>query len=241
MRKSSVVVVLVVIILGVTVFGCASPQISAPEIKAPPTSTFSPVPIYISPFYNSQSNEINVGDFSQELGTRDFQELTNVAQAMAKQRDALTPEQMFVLAIRLFDLGDNNNAVYWFYEAQFRAKLFQIALEPSQMGGVGDPTFELSAAYRAFTQLSGEYINGYAGCDIENWVSIATTVKNDNSTPPDLGKLFPNVIFVERSQWPQLNNEVAEGLDQLIVYLSENKETVQQQRKQNNADEQYCQ
>ena len=240
MRKTSFIVISVIAIFGGIVISCASPQVPTANITAPPTSTFSPVPIYVSPYYDFQSNVINVGDFSQQLSTRDFQELTTLAEEMAKQRDVLTPEQMFVLAIRLFDVGDNNNAVYWFYEAQFRAKLFQIALEPTKMGGIGDPSFELSAAYRAFTELSGEYINGYAGCDIENWVNIATRVKNDNPKPPALDKLFPNVVFVENTQWPLLNEQVADGLGKLIVYLSDNKETVQQQRKQSNMDEQYC-
>ena len=147
---------------------------------------------------------------------------------------------MFVLAIRLFDLGDNDNAVYWFYEAQFRAKLFQVALDPLQIRSIGDPSFELPAAYDAFTQLSGEYINGYAGCDIENWVNIATTVKNNNPKPPDLAKLFPGVAFVESSQWQSLNDQVADGLDKLIDFLSNNKEAVKQQRQAKDLDSRFC-
>jgi hypothetical protein len=159
---------------------------------------------------------------------------------MAKQKQALTPEQMFVLSIKLFDIGDNNNAVYWFYEAQFRAKLFQVAIDPLQLARIGDPSVELPAAYSAFTQVSGEYINGYAGCDIENWINIATMVKDDNPEPPDLDTLFPDVTFVESSQWQSLNDEVADGLDQFINYLSNNQEAVKQQRQANNADAQYC-
>jgi len=240
MRKTGFIVISVIVIFGVIIIGCASPQVSATKIAIPPTSTFSPLPIAVSPFYNSESNQIGVGDFSQQLSTSDFQELTTVAQEMEKQRDMLTPEQMFVLAIKLFDIGDNDNAVYWFYEAQFRAKLFLIALDASHVGGIGDPSYELPTAYNAFTQLATEYINGYAGCDIENWINIARMVKDNNPKPPDLDRLFPGVVFIERSQWPLLNQQVAEGLDGLINYLSNNKASIQQQRKQNNVDARFC-
>jgi len=240
MRRTGFIVVSVIVIFGVLIIGCAPSQVSSTKIAIPPTSTYSPLPIAVSPFYNSEGHQVEVGSFSQQLSTSDFQELSAVVQEMAKQKDVLTPEQMFVLSIRLFDLGDNDHAVYWFYEAQFRAKLFLIALDPSHVGSIGDPSFELPTAYNAFTQLSGEYINGYAGCDIENWVSIAETVRNDNPKPPDLEKLFPGVVFVESSQWQMLNDQVAAGLGVLTNYLSENKGTIQQQRKDNNADARFC-
>ena len=239
MKKNSFIVISTVIIFGVTIISCV-PLLSTTNIEAPPTSTFAPLPVIISPFYDSRSNQINVGDYSQQLGTSDFQELTKVVEEMAVQKDSLTPEQMFVLAIKLFEFGDNDNAVYWFYEAQFRAKLFQIAIDPSHAGGAGEPSFDLAAAYNAFTQLSTEYINGYAGCDIENWVNIAKKVKDNNPTPPELDKLFPSVVFVAKSQWPLLNQQVAEGLDGLISYLSNNKEAIQKQQKATNLNARLC-
>ncbi len=240
MRKTGFIVVSALVIFGVAIVSCSLPLIPITNIDTPPTSTFSPLPVIVSPFYDSSSHQINVGDYSEQLGTFNFEELSTLVEEMAAKKDELTPEQMFVLAIRLFELGDNDNAVYWFYEAQFRAKLFLIALDPAHIGGRGDPSFELPTAYNAFTQLSTEYINGYAGCDIDNWVDIATKVRNDNPNPPDLGKLFPGVVFVERSRWPLLNQEVAEGLAGLIDHLLNNKESIQQQRKQNNADTRYC-
>lgn len=240
MRKTSLIVISVIVIFGVITSGCIPSQGSATEIAAPPTPTYSPLPVTVSPFYNSESNEINVGDYSEQLSTSSFQELAAVVQEMTKHRDVLTPEQMFVMAIRLFDAGDTDSALYWFYEAQFRAKLFTIALDPSHIGSAGDPSFELPSAYNAFTQLSTEFINGYAGCDIENWVNIATIVRNDNPKPPDLNKLFPGVVFVQSTQWQMLNDQVAAGLDSLINYLSEHKESIQQQRKNNNADTRFC-
>ena len=190
--------------------------------------------------YVSTNLQINVGNYSEQLGTLNFKELSSLVEEMTAKKDELTPEQMFVLAIRLFDLGDNDNAVYWFYEAQFRAKLFSIALDSAHIGSIGDPSFELPTAYNSFTQLTTDYVNGYAGCDIDNWVSIAKMVKDDNPTPPDLNKIFPGVVFLEKSQWPLLNQQVADGLDGLISYLLNNREAIQQQRKQDNSDARFC-
>jgi hypothetical protein len=191
-------------------------------------------------FYNSDDLEIRVGDYSQQLKTEDLQELTALAQEMAQHRDILTPEQMFVLAIRLYDLGEKDNSVYWFYEAQFRAKLFFKTLNSDHMAGISELSAGYLASYEAFTQLAGEYINGYAGCDVDNWVKIARTVQVDNPNPPELDKIFPEAEFVERSQWQGINNEVAAGLGTLIDQLSTTREAIKLQRKANNLDARYC-
>lgn len=240
MNRIGFIVICVMVVLGGMMIGCAPLPVAPTETPIPPTPSIAPMPVAVSPFYNFETNQINVGTYSEQLNTNDPGKLAALAEEMAKQKQALTPEQMFVLSIKLFDIGDSNNAVYWFYEAQFRAKLFQIAIDPLKLARIGDPSVELPAAYSAFTQVSGEYINGYAGCDIENWITIAKMVKDNNPEPPNLGTLFPNVAFVESSQWQSLNDEVADGLDQFINYLSNNREAVQQQRQANNADAQYC-
>ena len=166
--------------------------------------------------------------------------MTVLAEEMARQKDELTPEQMFVLAIRLYDFGEKDHSVYWFYEAQFRAKLFLKSLDADHFAGISEMSSGLLTSYDAFTGLAGEYINGYAGCDVDNWVKIASTVKDANTTPPELDKLFPEAVFVARSQWQGINDEVAAGLGALIDELSKTKESIRQQREVNNLDARYC-
>ncbi len=195
--------------------------------------------IFVVPFYSSDGVDIHVGDFSEKLGTSDPQQLASLAHEMAQQRDKLTPEQMFVLAIRLYDLGDKDNSVYWFYEAQFRAKLFLKTVDSAQVSS-GDPTYELLMDYDSFTESAGKSINGYAGCDVDNWLKITKAVQGDNQEPPELDKLFPDAILVDRSQWQQINDDVAAGLGVLIDQISQNREAIKKKRAADNSDALYC-
>lgn len=211
----------------------------APTQVPIPAIEHTPVPIAITPFYDSNGPQINVGEYSQRLGNSDVDALATLSQEMSDQKHMLTPQEMYVLAIRLYDVGEKDGAVYWFYEAQFRAKLFQLAIDPQQMVRVGEPTYELTTAYSSFQTLAGDFINGYAGCDLDNWIRITTLVMNDNPSPPELDQMFPEVTFVERQHWQEINNNVATGLAVLINYISENGELIKQQRTQQNMDK-YC-
>lgn len=207
----------------------------------PPTPVNQPaMPVFVPPFYNWDGTQISVGNYSEQLGTLDLQELTALEKEMANQKNELRPEQMFVLAIRLYDLGGKDDSVYWFYEAQFREKLFLKTLDSNHVGYAGDSSYALLLNYRAFVKLAGAYINGYAGCDVDNWMKIAQAVKEDNPNPPELDKLFPDAIFVEQSQWQSINDEVAAGLGGLIDQLSQQKETIKKQRAAANSDALYC-
>ena len=244
MKKLSLLVFLFALPM-ILVNGCASVPLpliptSTPEIVPTQETSDPPIPVLVPRFYNSEDLQIQVGNFSQELGTHELQELNVLAEEMARQKHVLTPEQMFVLAIRLYDLGEKDNSVYWFYEAQFRAKLFLKSIDTTHVGTLEDLSSGLLGSYDAFTELAGEYINGYAGCDVDNWVKIANIVKDDNPTPPELDKIFPDAVFVERSQWQGINDQVAAGLSVLIEQLSESKDAIRQQRAANNADAQYC-
>lgn len=251
MNKSIIAVVLSSILLWVSISGCSPTSATdlpaanlavtvAPTQTPLPTKVNVAMPIAVTPFYDSEGPQISVGNYSQRLGNTNLGELNSLAEEMAQQKHALTPEEMYVLAIRFYDLGDKDESVYWYYEAQFRAKLFQQAIEPAQMVRVGEPAFELNAAYQSFQHLAGDFINGYAGCDLNNWISITTRVLNDNSKVPELDQMFPDVLFVERAQWPEINTNVTTGLAVLIKYISENGESIKLQRAQSDMDAKYC-
>ncbi len=233
-------------ILMILVSSCTQTPLAVfPTPTPPPTATATPRPspkpmsISILPFYDYQGTQINVGNYSERLKADDIQILAALAQEMAQQRDVLTPEQMYVLAIRFYDLGDKDTSIYWYYEAQFRAKLFQQAIEPAQYVTLADQAFKLNLAYDDFQRMAGEYVNGYAGCDLENWIKLTQLVLADNTTPPALNQMFPEVLFVTEDRWQSINDEVSKGLAKLIDYISNNGETIKRQRAQQNMDV-YC-
>jgi hypothetical protein len=235
---------LLAFVLPITLFsGCAAlPTLIVPTATPTLAPTKQPqkrIDIMVVPFYASDGTDVHVGDYSDRLGTNDLKELDALAQEMAQQRDKLTPEQMFVLAIRLYDLGERDNSVYWFYEAQFRAKLFLKTIDSAQVSK-GDPTYELLMDYNSFTESAGRSINGYAGCDVDNWVKIAKVVKDDNLKPPELDKLFPDAVFVDRSQWQQINDDVGAGLGVLIDQIMQNRDAIKKKRVADNSDARYC-
>lgn len=235
---------LLALVLPITLFsGCSAlPTLIVPTATPLPAPTTQPqdrINILVVPFYSSDGVEIHVGNYSQRLATQDQQQLIDLAKEMAQQREQLTPEQMFVLAIRLYDLGDKDDSVYWFYEAQFRAKLFLKTVDSAQVSS-GDPTYDLLMDYNAFTESAGKSINGYAGCDVDNWVKIAKVVQDDNPKPPEMDKLFPSAILLDRSQWQQINDDVAAGLGVLIDQIMQNRDAIKQKRVADNSDARYC-
>lgn len=248
MKKLMYRVLVAYSIITIFISGCAQIPLLAPPTPtlAPPTATATPKPnpkpmsISILPFYDYQDIQINVGDYSEGLKAKDIQTLAKLAQKMAQQKERLTPEQMYVLAIRFYDLGDKDSSIYWYYEAQFRAKLFQQAIEPAQYITLADQAFKLNSAYDDFTRMAGEYVNGYAGCDLNNWVKFTQMVLADNTTPPALNQMFPDVLFVNEDRWQSINDEVLNGLATLIDYISKNGESIRQHRAQQNLDALYC-
>ena len=74
---------------------------------------------------------------------------------MKQDWDRLTFPELYVAAIRLYDLGYRKEAVYWFYSAQYRGRQFGVLLDQTKMGSIGSPGFELLHAQNAFYQLVG--------------------------------------------------------------------------------------
>jgi hypothetical protein len=197
------------------------------------------MPVYITPFYDSDGLKVDVGEFSKKLAKADAKSILDVAAEMKMQKDKLRSESMYVLAIRLYDLGHKDEAVYWFYTAQFRARVFSLVLDKEKTGGIGAPAFELKAAYGAFHQLSGEYINGYAFGELPKLERTLTTVIGENKKTPDFTKIYPEVKFAPSKSWNEKNTEVSAGLEKLIEIIKTKADFIKEQRKKNGLDGKY--
>ena len=73
----------------------------------------------------------------------------------------VTPMTLMVLAIRLYDIGLRDDAVFWFYAAKDRYIVMADVLDVKTQG-----LAQADDAVRNFSFLAGPFINGYAFCDL---------------------------------------------------------------------------
>src|SRR5947199_5312383 len=188
------------------------------------------IEVYVTPYYNSKGPVIDVGPFTKGLAAKNESEFVATIAKMKKSWDTLNFPEVYVAAIRLYDLGFRKDSIYWFYSAQYRGRLFASLIDREKMGSIGDPGFELFQAQNAFQQLVGPYINGYAFGDIDQLVPIVQGVQREGKVVPDLTKIYPRVTFKPKSQWDTGNKGLNEGLTKLLVTLKNEKASIKQQR-----------
>src|SRR5712664_274834 len=188
------------------------------------------IEVYVTPYYNSKGPAIDVGPFSSGLAAKSEPDFVATIAKMKKSWDTLNFAEVYIAAIRLYDLGFRKDSIYWFYSAQYRGRLFASLIDRDKMGSMGDPGFELFQAQNAFQQLVGPYINGYAFGDIDQLIPIIERVQREGKTVPDLTKIYPTVTFKKRSEWDAGNNGLNEGLTKLLTTLKDQKASIKQQR-----------
>ncbi len=194
---------------------------------------------YITPYYNSAGPVVKVGDFSQGLASKNDRAFVATIHAMRKHWNALTFYQVYVGAIRLYDLGYRNEAVYWFYSAQYRGRQFALLVDRNKLGTIGAPGFELYHAQDAFLQLVGPNVNGYAFGDTSSLTAVIRRVQNENRSVPDLRTLYPGVAFTNESTRKAQNLQLNQGLDQLAAMLASQKDQIAHERAQNGTEAQF--
>jgi hypothetical protein len=207
--------------------------------SAQPEINPSHIDVYITPYYNSKGPAISVGRFSSGLASAKENEFLTTISDMKKNWDRLTFPELYVAAIRLYDLGYRKEAVYWFYSAQYRGRQFGILLDQTKMGTIGSPGFELFHAQNAFYQLVGPYINGYAFGDTDGLVKVVEKVQQEGRRIPDLQATYPGVTFKSKSEWQSANTELADGMSQLISMLRGTKDDIKRKRVERGMDEKF--
>jgi hypothetical protein len=213
------------------IFAFVSLSFASFALKAgQPETNPSHIDVYVTPYYNSKGPEVTVGRFSSGLASAKEDDFFTTIAEMKKDWDRLTFPELYVGAIRLYDLGYRKEAVYWFYSAQYRGRQFGVLLDQTKMGSIGSPGFELLHAQNAFYQLVGTHINGYAFGDTDDLVKVVETVQKEGRNIPDLQAAYPGVTFKNRNKWPSANAELADGMNQLISMLKEKKDDIKRQR-----------
>src|SRR5438874_12199877 len=188
------------------------------------------IEIYVTPYYNSKGPAIDVGPFSSGLAAKSELEFVATISKMKQSWTTLNFAEVYVAAIRLYDLGFRKESIYWFYAAQYRGRLFATLIDQNKMGSIGNAGFELFQAQNAFQQLVGPYINGYAFGDIDQLVPIIDRVQREGKVVPELTKIYPGGVFKPKSEWDAGNKGLNEGLTKLLITLKNEKASIKQQR-----------
>lgn len=198
------------------------------------------MPFYVTPYCHSEGPEINVGPLSGALALATPATIGVLAEAWRPALAFQPATTLFVLAVRLFDLGQHDTGLYWFYQAQYRARLLHQVLDPAQVGDMLAPAFELNSAHSAFMDLAGPYFNGYAGCSQARWLGTIERVRADHPEPPDFALIYPGLDLRPAAEWPALNQVVNDGLGELADALRAGWEEMQAQRRANGTHAQFC-
>src|SRR5215469_9071809 len=124
--------------------------------------------IYVEPFYRAAATpdgkpQVAVGEqFNALLASNRREDVLAARDLIVADPKLVTPMTMMVLAIRLYDVGLRDDAVFWFYVAKDR----YVA-----MSGVLDVRAQSLAqaadAIQSFATLAGPFFNGYAFCDLD--------------------------------------------------------------------------
>ncbi len=125
------------------------------------------VGIYVEPFYRSAATpdgqpRVAVGkQYNDLLASNRREDIVAARDLIAAKPQRVTPMTLMVLAIRFYDIGLRDDAVFWFYAAKDRYIVMSEVLD------VKTPALAQAAdAVGSFAVLAGPIINGYAFCDL---------------------------------------------------------------------------
>ena len=126
------------------------------------------IDVYVTPYFAAAeapdgTPTVAVGEtFNALLASNRREDILAARDLVDRQPDKVTPMTMMVLAIRLYDVGLRDDAVFWFYAAKGRYITLASVIDIDAAG-----LAEVNAAMGAFVQLAGPVINGYAFCDVD--------------------------------------------------------------------------
>lgn len=197
---------------------------------------YSHIDVEIPPFYLSEGPVVDVGRFSSGLASTKEEEILATIAKLKKDWNKLTFPELYVAAIRLYDLGYRKESVYWFHTARLRGRLFVKLADESKLGGIGSIAFELYHGHDAFAALIGDYINGYAFVDPDALMEIAKKIRKEGAEMPDLTASYPGVTFKKKSLWKKENEALLKGLDEMISTIKSERENIQRLRIENGTE-----
>jgi hypothetical protein len=207
------------------IFATCLPLLSA-DLPADPGH----IDVYVTPYYQSVGPTIDVGRYSAGLASQDRAVFLATIHKMDSSWEELSFAELYVASIRLYDLGYRKDAIYWYYSAEYRGRLFAKLVDRQKLGGIGSPGYEILSSQGAFYQLVGPYINGYAFGDLSKFSDVLRAVKKRESAIPKMSQIYPQVAFIDPPNWEVSNSNVNSGMGKLLDVIRVKKDQIAQQR-----------
>jgi len=224
---------------------CAIASVVSPE-AATAAEPVRFVPIYVTPYYEAAREPggtptIAVAKaYDAALASPRAADIARVRDEIARDNGLLTPMTLMVLAIRLYDTGLRDDAVFWFYAAKNRY------LTLAGVANVRSPQLaQVEDAVRNFSLLAGPTINGYAFCDVANQQKLQAKALQWTIDNPYRALFLPQVPALPGDRNENLRKAIAEikanvGKERDYLAQRDNVARLMQQRKANDADAKFC-
>jgi hypothetical protein len=204
------------------------------------------IAIYVTPFYEaardpSGTPKVAVAkSYDALLASNRAEDIVRARDEIAKNNALLTPMTLMVLAIRLYDVGLRDDALFWFYVAKDR--FFTLAM----VADINSPQLaQAQEAVRSFATLAGPVINGYAFCDFANQQRQQAKALQWVTANPYQALFLPQIPARPGDRQENLKKALVElkaNLDKERAYMQkpENAASFRLQRAANDADQKFC-
>jgi hypothetical protein len=220
--------------------------VQVPSRDETSTKPVKQIDIYVTPYYESAKTSdslpaVAVGTaFDAQLASNKREDILAVRDAIQAQSNLITPMTLMVLAIRLYDVGLRDDAVFWFYVAKVRSLTMADVLDMKAASLAA-----VVAAMADFAPRAGPTHNGYAVCNhAKQRDAKAKSIAWIEQHPYE-------AVFMEKR--PALPGDRAQNLRKSIESLKENAQKERQYfddpknldeflktRKENHVAEQFC-
>jgi hypothetical protein len=204
------------------------------------------IAIYVEPYYAASRDaegtpRVEVASkYDRLLASNNAEDVARARDLIAQEYDSITPMTMMVLAIRLYDVGLRDDAVFWFYAAKnrFVTAARVVDMKARELGNA-------ERATRDFIYLAGPVINGYAFLRHREAEDDREGRAQVDDRPPLHALLNPEIPALpgdRRDNFRKAFNELMAGLAKEEAYLDAmpNVESIKKQRRENGADVKYC-
>lgn len=201
--------------------------IPPPIPRRPDTEKGDAIPIYVVPFYDHRGPKVRCGKFDRDLETATSETIGNTIERMTREWDKLNVVSMYVAAIRLFECGNHDDAIIWFYAANIRAQLFASLFKSDAERRMGTPQFELDSAHYAFQQLGGQYINEVAFADKKKTKKLIQKSMEMSSAVPRFAEAYPTLKLRDTGQWDEKLAAVLDNYGEMLDWLESGADSVE--------------